>query len=64
VANPKDRTHRGSDPEHRDAPRDAGTEQRIDQRREQDKEISRREEEGYSQPESSAQKKPNPGPRP
>lgn len=64
MANPKDDTRRGDEPESPDAPRDAGAEQRIEQRREQDKEISRREEEGYDQPQSSAQKTPNPGPRP
>jgi hypothetical protein len=63
VANPKDRTSRPAEPESTDAPRDAGAdaEQRIEQRRQNEKEISRREEEGYDQPQSSAQKNSTPG---
>jgi hypothetical protein len=64
VANPNDRNTPGLDDEETGASRDAGAAHRIDQRREQDKEISRREEEGYDQPQSSAQKEPPPGPRP
>lgn len=63
MANPNDRTSRPAEPDNTDAPRDAGSdaEQRIEQRRQNEKEISRREEEGYDQPQSSAQKNPTPG---
>jgi hypothetical protein len=64
VANPNDRTSPPAEgTENTDAPRDAGAdaEQRIEQRRQNEKEISRREEEGYDQPQSSAQKNPTPG---
>jgi hypothetical protein len=63
VGNPNDR-RTSTEPERPDAPRDADAAERIEQRREHDKEISRREDEGYDQPQSSAQKTPNPGPRP
>ena len=63
MGNSNDR-RRSTGPEQHDAPRDAGAAERIEQRREHDKEISRREDEGYDQPQSSAQKKPNPGPQP
>lgn len=61
MGNPNDRRTPGAEPD--DASRDAAA-QRIEQRRENEKEISRREEEGYDQPQSSAQKTPNPGPQP
>ncbi|HET7755585.1 MAG TPA: hypothetical protein VFK85_16895 [Anaeromyxobacteraceae bacterium] len=64
MGNPNDRTGRTTEPENEDTSREAGAEKRIEQRREHDKEISRREEEGYSQPESSAQKMPDRGQEP
>jgi hypothetical protein len=65
VANPNDRRDPGgTEPEDTGSARDAGAERRIEQRREHDKEMDRREEEGFDQPQSSAQKTPPPGPRP
>lgn len=61
MGNPNDRRTPDTEPD--DAARDAAA-QRIEQRRQNEKEISRREEEGYDQPQSSAQKTPNPGPQP
>ena len=46
MENSNDR-RRSTGPEQHDAPRDAGAAERIEQRREHDKEISRREDEGY-----------------
>ena len=65
MGNQKDRGQSGRmDPDSSVAQRDAGAEQRIEQRRQHDKEISKREDDGFDQPESSAQKTPNPGPQP
>jgi hypothetical protein len=63
VGNPDDRRPPDTEPESAEATRDAAA-QRIEQRRQNEKEISRREDEGYDQPQSSAQKTPNPGPQP
>lgn len=63
MGNPNDPRTPDTEPESAEATRDAAA-QRIEQRRQNEKEISRREEEGYDQPQSSAQKTPNPGPQP
>jgi hypothetical protein len=47
-----------------DKPRDAGAAERIEQRRQLEKDIDQREDEGWGDPESSAQKNPPPGPQP
>lgn len=61
MANPNDPTRRPGAPDEPEAPREAGVEKRI---AELDAEMNRREEEGYDQPQSSAQKLPYREPEP
>ena len=49
--------------ERTEQPREADAAERIEKRRELEKEIEQREDEGWGQPESSAQKLPE-GPQP
>jgi hypothetical protein len=54
----------GRTPDVEEQDREAGAAERIERRRESEREMDRREDEGYGDPESSAQKAPPPGPRP
>jgi hypothetical protein len=54
----------GRTPDTEEREREADAAERIERRRESEREMDRREEEGYGDPESSAQKLPPTGPRP